>query len=68
MSLRSDSIEIYEYAGFSYRVVRDRLKVQMVVTDGIQMIPIDGQHPAASRERHVRAARTQYLEDLSRGK
>lgn len=47
--------EIYEYAGFNYYVIH--------VPGGIEMRPVEGQHPAAQKEKHRRAARDCYLQD-----
>lgn len=48
----------YEYAGFRYVVT--------VVGDDVRVVPVAGQHPAASKEKHIRAARECFLEDAGR--
>jgi len=42
----------YEYAGFIY-----------LVGDNHEMMPLPGQHPAAGKEKHRRAAREAYLKE-----
>lgn len=50
--------ETYEYAGFLYKVEpSDR---------GPVLSPLEGQHPAAAKQKHVMAARECYLDDRSR--
>ena len=49
---------IYEYAGFQYTISVDG--------DEVKVMPIKGQHPAASKEKHIRAARECYLEEAGR--
>lgn len=46
---------VYEYAGFQYDVYK--------VGIGVELRPVPGQHQAAQKERHVRAARDQYKQD-----
>jgi len=47
--------EIYEYIGFLYLVEKDG--------DDVRMVPLEGQHRAASKAKHIRNARFAYLED-----
>jgi len=48
----------YEYAGFHYTIVVDG--------DKVTVIPAAGQHPAASKEKHVRAALECFFEEAGR--
>ncbi len=52
--------EIYEYAGFTYLV-------ESKSGGGVKLIPAPGQHPAAYKEKHRRAALECYLEDHEDG-
>jgi hypothetical protein len=48
--------ETYEYAGFQYWVKRD-------AQGKVNLTPCDGQHPAASKDKHRRAAMECYADD-----
>lgn len=48
--------ETYEYAGFIYRVLKDG-------EGGVYLVPIEDQHRAAWKERHIRAARECYEQE-----
>jgi hypothetical protein len=50
--------EIYEYAGFRYFLIF-RENGQLI------MDPVPGQHPAAYKEKHRRAAAEQYLDETT---
>ncbi len=45
----------YEYAGFRYRMVEEGGR--------FRAIPLPGQHPAASKDRHRRNAESQFAEE-----
>lgn len=47
--------ETYEYAGFVYEVIHDG--------ETVRLTPIPGQHSAANKEKHIRAARECYKQD-----
>jgi hypothetical protein len=47
--------EVYEYAGFMYLIHKQDGKISME--------PVPNQHPAASKEKHIRAAVEQYNQD-----
>jgi hypothetical protein len=49
--------ETYEYAGFRYKVWRDDR------SKATRLTPLAGQHPAASKEKHLRAAMQCMLDD-----
>jgi hypothetical protein len=52
--------KIVEYAGFRYEAFGDG-------PETCRLLPVPEQHHAAGRERNVRAATEQYLEDMKRG-
>jgi hypothetical protein len=56
-----EKVGTYDYAGFVYTV--------MIEDDGdVRMVPEEGQHKAARKEKHIRAARECYLEDWEQSK
>lgn len=52
-------LEVYEYAGFQYYVIREGCQP-------IRMDPVEDQHPAASKEKHRRAALDCLIQDEER--
>jgi hypothetical protein len=52
------SSEIYEYAGFQYTVTH--------AEGHVILTPVLGQHPAASKEKHIRNATECYLDALEK--
>lgn len=50
----------YEYAGFHYTIMYDGLLTQAA--------PHSGQHPAARKAKHIRAAIDEFLYDQKNGK
>ena len=54
--------EEYEYAGFRYIVYRNSIGVPE------NMVPVEGQHPAAGRDKHRRAARECLIQDEAENK
>jgi hypothetical protein len=53
--------ETYEYAGFRYYVDIDAIGT-------IRMTPVEGQHWAAAKDKHIRAARDMYVGESRKGK
>lgn len=53
--------ETYEYAGFVYEVQRDE-------DEKIKMVPVEGQHRTARKDRHIMNARDCYLGDKRKEK
>jgi hypothetical protein len=51
--------ETYEYAGFRYYVDIDAIGT-------VRMRPVEGQHWAAARDKHLRAAREMYMAERRR--
>ncbi len=51
----------YEYAGFRYEVHGAIYFNATTKRLDVNLVPAYGQHPAASRERHIRSAREMYL-------
>jgi hypothetical protein len=56
----SEQIVTYEYAGFQYTIT-DRGGLDVTIR------PLEGQHRAASKAKHLIAARDQYMEDRNAG-
>lgn len=56
--VRSKRPEEYEYAGFRFHIVYRE-------NGTLIMDPVPGQHPAAYKEKHRRAAAEQYLQENS---
>jgi hypothetical protein len=46
--------DVYEYAGFRYYVDVDAIGT-------VRVLPVEGQHWAASKDKHLRAARDAYV-------
>lgn len=54
-------IIVYEYAGFNY-------SVKHMFGSEPEVTPLSDQHPAASKAKHIAAAREMYLDDWNAGR
>lgn len=56
----SEQVYLYEYAGFMYEVHQ--------TFTGLKLRAFPGQHPAAAKEKHLRAAEEEYIKDRDAGR
>jgi hypothetical protein len=61
VELARELCAIHEYAGFRYYVDVDAIGT-------VRMVPVEGQHWAASKDKHIRAARETYMAERKKPK